>query len=130
MKSLRIKSKFWIEDETGRPVFGTGKKDILEKIHQLGSIRAAAQDLKMSYRAVWGKIKTAEERLGLKLIQPVAGGGRDRGTILTPEALDLLNLFQTIHEQGNKQADALFGAVFANWRFRDITDISPPPPER
>ncbi|MBW2092926.1 MAG: LysR family transcriptional regulator, partial [Deltaproteobacteria bacterium] len=66
---LQIKSKFWIEDDKGRPVFGQGRRIILEKIDESGSIRAAAIDLKMSYRAVWGKIRAAEERLGIKLVE-------------------------------------------------------------
>ena len=53
--TLRVKSKFWLEDENGRPLFGKGKERILRKIHELGSIRAAATDLGISYRAVWGK---------------------------------------------------------------------------
>jgi molybdate transport system regulatory protein len=105
---LKVRSKFWIVDEQGRPLFGQGRRIILEKIEELGSIKAAAEDLKMSYRAVWGKIKTTEERLGLKLVETTPGGGRNRGTNLTPAARQLLKVFQQMHEQGNLQADALF----------------------
>ncbi|MBW2061723.1 MAG: LysR family transcriptional regulator [Deltaproteobacteria bacterium] len=109
---LQIKSKFWIEDEMGRPVFGQGRRIILEKIDELGSIRAAAAALKMSYRAVWGKIKSAEERLGIKLVETTPGGGKSRGARLTPEARDFLRMFQQLHDRGNTQADRLFKKVF------------------
>ncbi len=105
---LKVKSKFWIEDAKGRPVIGGGRKKILEKIDELGSIRAASEDLKMSYRAVWGKIKTTEKHLGIKLVETTQGGGSNRGAKLTPAARQLLELFQKLHEQGNRQADALF----------------------
>ena len=64
---LSIKSKIWIEDESGKVVFGTGRLRILELVDRYGSIHAAAKELKMSYRAVWGKIKATEERLGQSL---------------------------------------------------------------
>ena len=54
MTELHIKSKFWIEDPKGRPVFGGGRAMVLQKIDELGSIQAAADELKMSYRAVLG----------------------------------------------------------------------------
>ena len=110
--ALRVKSKFWIEDEKGGPVFGHGRQQILEKIGELGSIRAAAKDLKMSYRAVWGKIKTAEERLGIKLIETFPGGGKNRGARLTPEAKELLLRFRQLHELGNSKADEMFKEIF------------------
>ena len=111
--TLKVKSKFWIEDDKGRPVLGSGRQMILERIEELGSIRAAAADLKMSYRAVWGKIKTTEERLGVKLVETVPGGGRSRGASLTPEARELLSMFRDLHEKGNRQADALFKKIFS-----------------
>lgn len=109
---LRIKSKFWIEDETGRPVLGHGRQMILEKIDELGSIKAAARDLGMSYRAVWGKLKATEERLGVKLVETWPGGGPGRGSRLTPAARELVRMFQTLHEQGKATADSLFKKIF------------------
>lgn len=111
---LKVKSKFWIVDEEGSPVFGQGRKIILTKIEELGSIKAAAESLKMSYRAVWGKIRTAEERLGFKLVTTTPGGGKGRGTKLTKEAMELLALFEELQEKGNSQADNLFLKLLNN----------------
>jgi len=112
--ALRVRSKFWIEDDQGRPIFGRGRGLILEKIDELGSIRATAMELQMSYRAVWGKIKATEERLGFKLVETSRGGGRGRGARLTPEAKKLLGMFQELHRQGNTLADNLFNRIFVN----------------
>lgn len=113
MKNLQVKSKFWIEDEKGRPIFGSGRQAILEKIDELGSISAAAADLKMSYRAVWGKIRTTEQRMGTRLVETRPGGGRGRGTVLTPAAKKLIETFRRLNEQGNRQADRLFEKLFS-----------------
>ena len=99
-------------DGQGQPIFGGGKEKILRRIDELGSIKAAAENLNMSYRAVWGKIKATEERLGLQLVHTSRGGGPDRGARLTPEARELLRMFQQLHEQGNQQADELFARLF------------------
>ena len=111
---LRVRSKFWIVDESGQPLFGGGRRRILEKIDELGSISAAAEELKMSYRAVWGKIKTMEERLGLNLVETHVGGGKNRGAQLTPQAQKLLAMFQELHDRGNQQADKLFEKLFSD----------------
>ena len=57
----------WLETEKGL-LFGPGHAELLECIERLGSLRKAADDLGMSYRAAWGKIKRTEEALGFKLI--------------------------------------------------------------
>jgi molybdate transport system regulatory protein len=114
---LRVKSKFWIEDEQGRPVFGAGRSEILQKIDELGTIKAAAEDLNMSYRAVWGKIKAAEERLGVKLVETNVGGGKRGGAVLTEPARELLKRFDELHERGASAADQLFKAILGERLF-------------
>jgi len=114
---LKVKSKFWIVDERGRPVFGSGRCRILEQIEKLGSIRAAADSLGMSYRAVWGKLRAAEERLEIKLVETFPGGGRNRGARLTPEAREIIAMFHKLHRQGNEQADELFHTIFKGLKF-------------
>ncbi|MFH1134608.1 MAG: LysR family transcriptional regulator [Pseudomonadota bacterium] len=109
---IKIKSKFWLEDEKGRPIFGGGRRAILEKIDELGSIKAAAENLGISYRAVWGKIKTMEERLGARLVETFPGGGREKGARLTPTAGELIKMFKELDEVGTAQADALFKRIF------------------
>ena len=111
---IHVRSKFWLVDGEGRPVFGQGKEKLLLKIDELGSIRAAALDLKMSYRAAWGKIRSTQERLGVRLIETVAGGGPDRGAKLTDEAWRLLRTFQELQTRGHQQADALFWELFGH----------------
>jgi molybdate transport system regulatory protein len=62
-----IRLHLWLETTEG-VFFGTGRALLLAKIEEHGSLKKAAEDLGMSYRAAWGKIRATEEVLGVKLI--------------------------------------------------------------
>ncbi|MGD0826609.1 MAG: LysR family transcriptional regulator [Desulfobaccales bacterium] len=111
---LLIKSKIWIEDEEGKAVFGTGRLRILRAVAERGSILAAAKALGMSYRAVWGKIKLTEDRLGQALLTTRAGGAHGGGSELTPFAKVLVARFQQLEDLTRTASDAFFSGVFAN----------------
>lgn len=91
-KKFIIKSKIWIEDSNGEVVFGLGRYRILNAIQRYNSLQAAAKELKMGYRALWGRIKASEERLGQSLV--IRDG---RGSKLTPYATNLLHDFKKMH---------------------------------
>lgn len=109
---MKIKSKFWIEDDSGHVVFGQGRADMLRAVNREGSINAAAKRLKMSFRGMWARIKATEDRLGLKLVMTdgQASGGR-RGSRLTDEARELIELFEQLNTRGMAHADELFAGI-------------------
>ncbi|MCG8566981.1 MAG: LysR family transcriptional regulator [Desulfobacterales bacterium] len=109
---FNIRSKIWIEDDQGKVIFGLGRFKILSAIDRCGSINAAAKDLGMGYRAIWGKIKTTEEGLGSPLLTRVAGGKTGGGSQLTPLARKLLREFERIHGHVLSSSDDFFEAVF------------------
>ena len=76
------RSKIWIEDDHGNVVFGLGRYRILTLIKEKGSLQAAAKQLKMGYRGIWGRIKATEERLGEKLLIKTVGGRKGGGSQL------------------------------------------------
>ena len=110
--NLSVKSKIWIEDETGQVVFGTGRLYILQAVSRHGSIHAAAQELQMSYRAVWGKIRATEKRLGRDLLDRKTGGVRGGGSKLTPFARQILERFEKLNDLTKASADELFRDLF------------------
>ena len=110
---LTIKSKIWIEDENGNMVFGSGRLRILSAIEEHGSILAAAKELKMSYRAVWGKIRATEEHLGQRLLSRRVGGVRGGGSELTPLGKALVQRFRRLQLMSEEAADSLFQDLFA-----------------
>ena len=111
-KTLFIRSKIWIEDDSGKVVFGLGRYKIFEAIQRIGSIQAASKELKMSYRAVWGRIKATEERLGKQMLIRNVGGASGGGSRLTPFAKSLVKQFQRLHKNILIQSDDLFEKAF------------------
>jgi molybdate transport system regulatory protein len=111
-KTCSIRSKIWIEDESGGVVFGMGRVKILQAIHRNGSIHAAAKELGMSYRGVWGRIKATEERLGRPLLVRNIGGVAGGGSRLTPFAEELIRQFSDLHRSVVLESDRLFETAF------------------
>lgn len=107
-KKFYIRSKVWIEDESGEVVFGLGRIKILEAVDRLGSLQAAAKELKMGYRAIWGRIRATEERLGESLLVRTIGGSSGGGSQLTPFARMLLDQFGKLHQEIRRHSDKEF----------------------
>ncbi|KXS40592.1 MAG: molybdate transport system regulatory protein [Candidatus Frackibacter sp. T328-2] len=101
----------WLEVD-GEVVFGAGRLCLLESIDRLGSINKAAQDLNMSYRAAWGKIKASEERLGIKLVETKVGGSSGGGTQLTSKAKGIIERYKDYENLVNKHAKEIFDENF------------------
>jgi molybdate transport system regulatory protein len=89
---------------------------ILKAIQKCGSLNAAAKELKMSYRAVWGKIKVTEEALGKPLLIKSQGGSAGGGSTLTPYAHTLMDRYRTLSHIIDTQADDLFETEFLDPR--------------
>ncbi|SNR69601.1 molybdate transport system regulatory protein [Humidesulfovibrio mexicanus] len=75
-----IRLHLWLEGAEGT-LFGMGRLQLLERVESCGSIKAAAEELGMSYRAAWGKLKASEEALGAPLVEKL--GGNKSGCRLT-----------------------------------------------
>jgi len=103
-----IRSKIWFEDGSGEVIFGLGRLKMLEAIARNGSIQAAAKELKMSYRALWGRITATENRMGRQLLTRNIGGASGGGSQLTPFAKILLENFRDIHRRIALESDRLY----------------------
>jgi molybdate transport system regulatory protein len=108
-QNYHIRSKLWIEDDQGQVVFGLGRYRILDAIDRLGSLHAAAKDLRMSYRAVWCRVRASEERLGNPLV--IREG---RGSALTPLALKLMKQFRRIQSVVEKESDEVYADLMSD----------------
>jgi len=105
---LYIRSKVWFEDGSGGVIFGMGRLKMLEAIERKGSIQSAAKELKMSYRALWGRITATENRMGRQLLTRNIGGAAGGGSKLTPFAKILLENYRDIHQRIAMESDRLF----------------------
>ncbi len=110
--SFSIRSKTWIVDKSGKMVFGRGRLKIFEAVERNGSILAAAKELKMSYRGVWERIRTSEERLGQPLLIKNIGGRSGGGSRLTPFAENIMALFREFQKNVKTDADRQFEETF------------------
>ena len=108
---MEIKSKLWIEVD-GKPVFGRGRRFLLQAIDKYGSINQAAKEINISYRKAWGYIKAMEERLGLKLIERQAGGKNGGGATLTKEARQFLRKYEAMETGIMELVDDRFRNIF------------------
>lgn len=99
----------WLETDEGM-FFGMGRAHLLAKIQEHGSLKKAADELGMSYRAAWGKIKKTEVVVGEKLV--FRSGNKRDGYQLTELGKSLLEKFilwfDTIEKEAFKKAAEIF----------------------
>ena len=111
LKSV-VKCRVWVEDGEGATIFEISRMNILDAVQTHGSILAASKFMGMSYRAVWGKIKTTEEKLGFSLVVRKNGGARGGGSELTPRGKALVEQFRQLQEKTEEAAFANFQDYF------------------
>ncbi|HEY6011529.1 MAG TPA: LysR family transcriptional regulator [Nitrospirota bacterium] len=108
---LDIRSKIWLEIG-GEPVFGRGRRFLLEAIDAHGSINKAAQDVDISFRKAWSHIKAMEQRLGVKLVERQAGGRNGGGAALTADAREFLKRYEALEKGIQEIVDKRFKEIF------------------
>ena len=113
-----IRLNLWLETTDGQ-LFGMGRAQLLDKIEECGSLRKAAEEMCMSYRAAWGKIKRTEEILGFKLIQKERGN--KTGYRLTEAARALKKSYRDWYQAVETEA-LQSGSSPEHFRFSGQTD--------
>ncbi len=109
--ALEIRSKVWIEVEE-EPVFGRGRRFLLEAIDTHGSINRAAREIDISYRKAWSHIKAMEDRLGMRLVERRTGGKHGGGAVLTRSAREFLRKFKHLEDDLREVVDKKFEEIF------------------
>ncbi|OAG26797.1 winged helix-turn-helix domain-containing protein [Thermodesulfatator autotrophicus] len=94
-----LKGQIWVTTEEDKPFLGPGRIALLRKIHELGSIRAAAKALNMSYRRAWRHVESLNKNAPEPLIKTYTGGKRGGGASLTKTGITVLKLFEKIEEE-------------------------------
>jgi molybdate transport system regulatory protein len=108
---LEVRSKIWIEAD-GEPVFGRGRRFLLEAIDSHGSINQAAKEVGVSYRKALSHIQVMEQRLGISLVVRQAGGRNGGGATLTPDARMFLKKFEMMEKSLRDFVDTKFKELF------------------
>lgn len=94
--------------------FGPGVAELLRRVGQEKSLRAAAISMAMAYSKAWTVIKNAEARLGFKLLVSTTGGKNGGGATLSPEAARLLAAYDEYCAAVCKFADGEFDRIFSD----------------
>jgi molybdate transport system regulatory protein len=97
-----IKSRFRIVDHDGTIVMGPGKADLLDAIARSGSIRAAAEELEMSYMRAWTLVKTMNAAFRSPLVEKERGGSAQGGAQLTAHGKTVLELYRAMEEKAER----------------------------
>ena len=96
-----MRLNLWLETADGL-CFGLGRALLLSRVEQCGSLRKAAEEMGMSYRAAWGKIKKSEEILGVKLI--AQSGSKREGYHLTDSGKSIMEKYLLWFDEVEKEA--------------------------
>ncbi|MGD8990268.1 MAG: LysR family transcriptional regulator [Desulfobacterales bacterium] len=108
MAELKLRSSQWIVDADDNIIIGKGRAKILEHIDQTGSMNQAAKLMKMSYKAVWSKIKATEKHIDACIVHT----DRKNGSRLSQEGKDLLKKYKLLKTQCMSADDKIFGNIF------------------
>lgn len=108
MGHFKLLSKQWIVDEDNKIIIGEGRSEILELVEQTGSLNQVAKILKMSYKAVWGKVKATEKALNARILDT----DRKMGSHLTEEGKELLAKYNRLKKECVAEDDRIFRNIF------------------
>ncbi|MBW2480996.1 MAG: LysR family transcriptional regulator [Deltaproteobacteria bacterium] len=108
MTKLRLKSSQWIVDEDDNAIIGKGRMEILDNIEKTGSINQTAKLMKMSYKAVWSKIKATEKHLDTVIVHT----DRKEGSRLSREGKALLEKYRLLKKECMTADDDIFAGIF------------------
>jgi molybdate transport system regulatory protein len=108
MVNLKLRSSQWIVDEHNNIIIGKGRMEILENIEKTGSMNQAAKQMKMSYKAVWSKIKATEKNLNAKIVH----ADRKNGSRLSREGKELIKKYKLLLKECMASDDKIFDSIF------------------
>lgn len=100
---LQIRARLFKGDEIA---MGPGKVELLEAIHETGSISAAARKMGMSYRRAWLLVDTMNRCFKSALVVSAAGGTQGGGACLTPLGEEVRDAYRALQDDLEKTAAA------------------------
>lgn len=112
-----MKMKIWLELE-GEMAFGLGSALLLREIEKNGSLAGAAKELKMSYRAAWGRLRKVQTSLGCPLVEKQ--GGNKGGYSLTEFGRRILETYEDCMAQAERNVAESFSKLTACVTERDV----------
>ena len=88
----------------GEIALGPGRVDLLELIGELGSLRAAAEEMEMSYMRAWSLVKSLNSWFREPLVEVARGGSHGGGATLTKAGREVVLLYRGIERDSERAA--------------------------
>ena len=111
---LRMDLTFCTED--GEKFWGMGPFRLLQMVEELGSLHSAAAEMGMAYSKAFKLIKRAEKNFGFPLMTRQIGGAGGGGSVLTPEAKDLMDRYEQLRSRCRAGAETAYEEIFSGCR--------------
>lgn len=107
---LRPRIKAWLVagDEF---LMGPRYVRLLEGIDRLGSIRAACNEVGLSYRTCLNRLRQMERVLGTQVVRTARGGSAGGGAEVTEEARTLIHLYRDWRRELERLSDRAFREI-------------------
>ncbi|WP_083662219.1 NTP transferase domain-containing protein [Thermophilibacter provencensis] len=112
---MRPDLRAYLLDDDGRRVFGPGPVDLLERVGELGSLRAAAIEMGMAYTKATRLVRDAERAFGLALTERTVGGSGGGGSQLTAEACELIERYRAFERTSRRALSASYETCFSGF---------------
>ena len=97
-KGKQLRVRCWI-DIDGERFFGPGRAELLELIHETGSISKAAKAMGMSYKKAWAMVDGLNSSGSKPYVIACKGGEKGGGTEVTPSGLQMLAAYQKLNNK-------------------------------
>ena len=96
-ESFKIEYRFWISSK-GQALLGKGKINLLTKIRETGSLRKAAEELKISYRKAYYSVAQIN-KIAKEPVVIMKRGGKNGGTSeVTKYGQKLITIYQELEQ--------------------------------
>ena len=102
----------------GDRMLGPGKMELLALVGKVGSLSAAAKEMKMSYMRAWNLVKELNRDSGRPMVRLSRGGARGGTAQLTAFGKDVLKTYQRMEKESRRVA-APYGHKLARMITRD-----------
>ena len=103
-----VNYKVWLSSITGDGAVGDNEYRLLKHITESKSLKAASDEVGISYRKAWGDLKKAEEILGYQLLEKQRGGKSGGTSVVTDKARKLIEAYEALQQTFDEKIESAF----------------------
>ncbi|MCQ2560281.1 MAG: LysR family transcriptional regulator [Clostridia bacterium] len=104
--------KVLILSDAGERIFGEGPYRLLKAVEETGSLRQAALSMEMAYTKARKILSNSEKGFGVKLLIPTTGGVHGGGSVLSPQAKEILAKYELFRRKSREANELIYEEIF------------------